>query len=421
MKLILDYFDIQNIAFSDTTCLERKTLFICRKDIEDLIMRDSQISRVSVDIANPGDSCRILPVKDALQPRTKLDGRSGYFGSQGVEPDRMGTSKTLVLDGVSVLLLGPIVSNMEGIVDMTGEGAEYTPFGKTANLTLWVETKRELNPEQVKKAQHDALAKVAVFLAEKASGLEPDRQETLVWEPMAGDLPRIGIVDLFVLRTSYDTLVYGEDSGGFIPTMINPLAALDGAIENVSGRVSGHRPATFYHQNNPVILEGLNRHGKTINLVGVLVSLHENVFEKKIKNAQLVCDLARMLQLDGLIVIEENKGNPDADIMLICRNAENSGIKTVLMTDESAGEDGCSVGMADSTPLANAMITSGNCNATIELPVVDKVIGDINCVGKINGTFFNSLHEDGSITAELLAIPGSCIEMGYTDLMCESI
>jgi glycine reductase len=102
--------------------------------------------------------------------------------------------------------------------------------------------------------------------------------------------------------------------------------------------------------------------------------------------------------------------------MLNCRFLESSGIKTVLITDEYAGRDGRSQGLADVTPEADAVITNGNGNQLITLPAMEKVIGSIESVEIITGGFSGSLHNDGSITVELASIMGSLCELGYEHL-----
>lgn len=411
-----------NKVMSDTqTFVQHGCLHVNLEQLRSELMRDPNIRDVQINLANPGESCRILPVKDAIEPRCKVGEKPEYFCSLGMNPQSAGSGVTRILDGAAVLVSGPRFSNMEGIVDMFGPGQPYTPFGNTCNVVLWIEAQDNLPPDVVRKTQHNAGARAAEYLACLADAA-PDQTETLSWDPVfSNNLPRVAILDIFVFRAGYDTLVYGRDTGYFIPTVINPLAALDGAIENVSGRISGHRPATYHHQNNPTILEAIKRHNSEINLVGVLIGLQENSYERKIQNSQMMKELMRILHLDGLIIIEENKGNPDVDLMLSCKAAEDLGIKTVLMTDESAGEDGASPGMADFVPEATAIISSGNCNEAILLPPAERIIGDIGCVGLLNGSFHDSLLADGSLRVELLALPGSCVELGTTDMTCIEI
>ena len=420
MELTFKYVSVNDMVFSNETAVRDGTIYIDKDEMERMIRQDPHIENVRIDIARPGESVRIMPVKDVLEPRIKLDEQGGYFALTGVTPDRIGRGETLVLKGAAVVLTSPLASYMEGILDMSGEAARYTPFSKTCNLVLWIETKEDISFYEKQLAQHMAARKAALCLAEHARDHKIADSETFSWEPERSDLPRYGLVHMFTCR-HVDTLVYGKDVAGFIPPLVNPLAAIDGGIECLSCRVSAHRPPTFYHENNPSVMGALRRHGKELNFVGVLVSLHENTQSFKEKNAHMCVELMKMLQLDCAIIIEENKGNPDVDLMLVCKQAERAGIKIVLMTDESAGEDGASQGMADIVQEADAIVTNGNCNAKININPMERVLGDPSLFGKISGTSFEDLQDDGSYNVELLCIPSACNQMGYTTLTCVDV
>jgi len=92
------------------------------------------------------------------------------------------------------------------------------------------------------------------------------------------------------------------------------------------------------------------------------------------------------------------------------------GIKTVIITDEYAGQDGKSQSLADADPLADAVVTGGNANEVIILPKLDKVIGTLDYVDVIAGGHAGSLRPDGTIEAELQVITGATNEMGFNRL-----
>jgi len=114
-----------------------------------------------------------------------------------------------------------------------------------------------------------------------------------------------------------------------------------------------------------------------------------------------------------VIISKEGFGNPDADVMMNCRKIEEKGIPTVLITDEFAGVDGGSQSLADTTPHANAVVSTGNANELITLPPMDRIIGDIGVVEKMAGTVSGGLSKQGGITAELQVIVGSTNELGF--------
>lgn len=418
VELEFNFIDIEDIAFADKTYVEGKRLLVCQKEICDLVLQEPKIESVKLDIALPGDSTRILSVKDVIEPRVKLDKYGGYFSGVLRPVDNCGSGKTLVLRGAAVMLTGPFEEFMEGIVDMSGPGADLVPFSKLRNLVLWVKTVPGLDYGLNKEIQKMAGRKIAVYLAEKAKEAPVSEVKTYRWEPVESDLPRVGQVLMLSTRSPNDAYLYGNDIAPIIPTAISPLAAIDGATENVSCRVNAHRHTTYQHQNNPVVFDALDRHLKEFNFTGVIVTLERISHQEKEKNSTLAADLAELLRLNGVVVTQENAGNPDADLMMVCRKMERRGIKTVLITDECAGEGGVSQGLADSTPEADAVISCGNANASVLLPPMKKTIGDPAVIGKLNGTYADSLKPDGSIRMELLGIPSSCSELGDGRLSC---
>ena len=88
----------------------------------------------------------------------------------------------------------------------------------------------------------------------------------------------------------------------------------------------------------------------------------------------------------------------------------------VLVTDEYAGRDGASQGLADITPEANAVVTNGNGNQFVILPPMDETIGELDTIDIITGGHKGSLKPDGSIEMEIAGIMGATCELGYSNL-----
>ena len=71
MKLELGYINITDIQFADVSKVEDGVLYVNTKELEELVLEDEHIKAVEFDIAKPGDSIRITPVKDVIEPRVK--------------------------------------------------------------------------------------------------------------------------------------------------------------------------------------------------------------------------------------------------------------------------------------------------------------------------------------------------------------
>ena len=107
--------------------------------------------------------------------------------------------------------------------------------------------------------------------------------------------------------------------------------------------------------------------------------------------------------------------------MMVCRSLEKKGIKTVIISNEDAGVDGKSEPLPDGTIEADAIISTGNSNATIHIPKMDKVIGDIKAIERVTGGFVGSIQEDGSLVIEIHGIMGSHNLQGFGKLSAVTV
>lgn len=423
MKLELGSINIKDIRFGEKSGIQGGVLSVCREDVKKLVLEDDKIKDVKLDIAKPGESVRITPVKDVIEPRTKVEGNGGIFPGVVSGVETVGSGKTYALKGMAVVTAGKIVGFQEGIIDMTGPGAEYTPFSKLLNLVLVVEPVEGLTQHEYEQSVRLAGLKTASFIGALAKDLTPDSireyESPTITEGIKKypDLPRVGYV--LMLQSQgllHDTYVYGVDAKKSLTTLISPTEIMDGAIISGNCVSACDKNTTYHHLNNPVIADLFDEHGKTLNFVGVIIT-NENVYlaDKK-RSSDWAAKLAAFLGLDGVIISQEGFGNPDTDLILNCKKAEAKGIKTVIITDEYAGRDGKSQSLADADSSADACVTGGNANEVIVLPKMDKVIGMLDYVGKIAGGNEASLRADGSIEVEIQAITGATNEMGFNTL-----
>lgn len=423
MRLEMGHIYIKDIQFGPESKIEDGVLYVSEEAVKAVALEEEKIKSVSLDIARPGESVRITPVKDVIEPRVKVEGRGGIFPGVISKTDTVGEGKTYALKGMAVVTAGKIVGFQEGIIDMTGPGADYTPFSKTQNLVMVCEPEEGIEPHDYEKAVRLAGFRVAVYIGELARDLTPD--ETKVYETCTikegiekyPDLPRVAYVQMLQSQgLLHDTYVYGVDAKRIVPTILSPTEIMDGAIVSGNCVSACDKNPTYVHLNNPVVHDLFEQHGKTLNFVCQIIT-NENVYlADKLRSSDWTAKLCKMLDLDGVIVSQEGFGNPDTDLILNCKKIEAEGVKTVIITDEYAGRDGKSQSLADADPAADAVITGGNANQVIILPKLDKVIGTLDYVTKIAGASEETLREDGSLEVELQVITGATNETGFNKL-----
>ncbi len=427
MKLELGYIEVKDIQFGSQTKLDGSTLIVSKDAMSEYIMgideAKAYIKSIDFDIARPGESVRITPVKDVIEPRVKVDGPGGIFPGVIADVDTVGSGRTHVLRGMSVVTAGKIVGFQEGIIDMCGIGAEYTPFSRLNNLVVICEPVETASRYEYEKAVRLVGLHSAVYLGELARNVTPDSIDTFetlgMKESMQKypELPRIAYVHMLQSQgLMHDTYVYGVDMKLSLSTIINPTETMDGAIISGNCVSACDKNTTYHHQNNPVVKHLFEEHGKTFNYVCNIIT-NENVYlaDKK-RSSDWSAKLCALMDLDGVIVSQEGFGNPDADLIMNCKKIELAGIPTVIITDEYAGPDGKSQSLADADPIADAVVTCGNANEVIVLPPMNKIIGTLDYVDVISGGHDGSLRSDGSIEAEIQIITGATNEMGFNRL-----
>jgi glycine reductase complex component B subunit alpha and beta len=374
MRLELGKIFIKDIQFAAQTKVENGVLYVNKEELINEISGDERIASIDFEIARPGEEVRIIPVKDVVEPRVKVEGNGGIFPGFINKVDTVGSGRTHVLKGAAVVTTGKIVGFQEGIIDMSGEGAKYTPFSKTNNLVIIAEPKEGVNQHNHEDAVRMIGFKAAAYLGKFGKDVEPDEVKVFETLPLIEqvkqypELPKV--VYVYMIQTQgllHDTYVYGVDGKKIIPTIMYPTEVFDGAVVSGNCVSACDKNPTYVHMNHPIIEELYERHGKDINFLGCVVT-NENVYlADKQRSSDWVAKLVEFMGADAVIVSEEGFGNPDADLVMNCNKITDKGVKTVLLTDEYAGQDGSSQSLADSTPKGDAVVTNGNANEVREI------------------------------------------------------
>ena len=423
MKLELGKIFIKDVQFGDKTQVIKSTLYVDKKEIEKLVLQDDNIKSVNIDIARPGESVRIAPVKDVIEPRVKVSGLGQVFPGVMNKVKTVGEGRTHCLEGACVVTGGSIVGFQEGIIDMSGPIAEYTPFSKTNNICVMMQPKENISTHEYEKAARLAGLRVATYIGESAKDIDPDEIKTYETKPLIKQikeyphLPTVAYVHMLQSQgLLHDTYYYGVDAKEILPTLMYPTEIMDGAIISGNCVAPCDKVTTYHHLHNPVIEDLYKRHGEDINFVGVILT-NENVFlMDKERSSDMVAKLVDYLGIDGVLITEEGYGNPDTDLMMNCKKCSDAGADVVLITDEFPGRDGKSQSVADATKEADAVVSCGQGNLVVRFPAMDKIIGTLEYVETMIGGYEGCLYEDNSMDAELQIIIASTIANGFNHL-----
>ena len=420
MRLEIGNFYVKDIVFGDELSFKNGILTIQKDEALAFIREDDRITDAELYIAKPGDKIRMCPVKEAIEPRTRLDGR-GLFPGYTSEVVPAGDGVIHALKNTSVLVVGKHWGGVQdGVIDMSGEGQKYTYFGQLNNIVLVADTNEEFERfEQQKK--NDALRRAGHKLAEYIGACvkELTPGETEVYElgqmikrdPEVEKLPSVVYVmqpQSQMEEMGYNDLVYGWDMNHFVPTVMHPNEVLDGALVSGSFMPVSSKWSTYDFQNCPNIKALYREHGKTINFLGVIMSNLNVALEQKERSALFVAQIAKSLGADGAVLAEEGYGNPDADFVGCYVALEDAGVKVVGVTNECTGRDGQSQPLVTLDEKCNAIVSCGNVSELIKLPPMETVLGELDALKRdgLSGGWADdeilgpSVKEDGSIIME---------------------
>lgn len=373
MRLHLGLIHIEDVRFGATTSIENHVLSIDRQELISLLQQEPLFERVDIAIAHPGESCRIIRVLDVLEPRYRLNGPNfpGALDPNGL----VGDGHTRALKNVLVVETSEGQSRDRNIIDMSGPATLYSPFGDMHNVVLLPRPVAGADGDEYRLAVKKAGLRAAAYLAGAARQLVP--HETRIYELKSvafnqgpKELPRIAYI--FPIHSHQhptqqkETVYYGSNIQGFLPTIVHPNEILDGAL------MFSYSAFTYFAQNHPVIEELYRRHGRDLWFAGVILTVAPVTVSEKERNALLAARLAKdTLGADGIIATKIGGGAVDTDLMMIYSRCEEMGMKATLIIMERYPDTGITFVPEN----VNALVTPGLTRDAITLPAVERVIG----------------------------------------------
>lgn len=435
MKLCLHEIKIGGLKWGGRTTVREGVLYINREEAINACGTFENIEAFSLDIACPGDSVRIIPVKAAIEPRCKLTDEGSVFPGVSGEMKEAGIGSTLALKNCAVLVTEcgdkEVKCRTGAIVDMRGPIAQYCPFSNTFNVVLSAHVKPDILKEETLSTDEScriASFRLATYLAKCCEDVEADKIKEYALDKADEKLP--GVVYIMQLLSQNPEIIdfhlYGQLAGNtLIPTILHPNEVIDGAVTTFLGAhctVCSDKQYMYEIQNSPVIEEFYNQHGKTIRFLGVIVHNEVTTMEGKHRCSLFTTKLAEMLGANGAILVTEGHGNPDEDIMLNVKALEKKGIKTVIISDELGGRDGKSPGLADWAPECNAMISVGNTHQLLAIPeTMDTLIGNKESLDIVRAIVDKQPEDERYFYTELIHVPCACAQAGIGYLSADWI
>ena len=373
MRLDLGLVHVKNVRFGARIEIVDDELVIDRQELIAQLEQEPLFERVEIEIAHPGESCRIIRVLDVVEPRYRMNGPNfpGALDPIGL----VGDGRTHALKNVAVVETDQLAVQSRNIIDMSGPAAEYSPIANMHNVVLLPYPKPGADKDDYRLAVKKAGLKTATYLAAATKDVAPHETQTFELPPVAlnqepKDLPRIAYI--FPMHSHQhptqqnETVFYGSNIQGFMPTIVHPNEILDGAL------MFSYSAFTWFAQNHPVIHELYRRHGVDLWFAGVVLTVAPVTIAEKERNTALAARLAKeVLNADGIIATKIGGGAVDTDLMMIYTRGEEMGMKAALIIMERYPDTGITFVPAN----VNALVTPGLTRDAITLPAVARVIG----------------------------------------------
>ncbi len=392
------------------------------------MQEDKRFSRVDIELAHPGESCRILQVLDVIEPRAKTKGSGEDFPGALGKPGAVGEGSTCVLRGAAVVLSShsekaELSRDLSGdIIDMSGPGAEASIYGKTHNVVVLPSPANGIVSRDYRIALKIAGLKTAIYLARAGENMKPDEVEvydlpsvTEIGKGLEG-LPKVAYIHQ-VLSTQYqpmvgDPVLYGSNIDSIVPTILHPNEVLDGAILSDCRAMSME---TYIIQNHPIIKELYRKHGKDLLFAGVIITLGYNNEPEYERAAVMAANLAKnILGAEGVVLTKSGGGVPEISMAKVAARCEELGIKTAIAMCHFAAD--ASDTRFEGTLIFNllegdaAIVSMGMPMNPITLPPMERIIGTF--VTLPEGTPIN-----GEINRPLSWVKGAVSQLGNSKLI----
>ncbi len=394
MRLELLWSQIETLTAGTTTRMAGKALEVNLEELRAQLESDARLQRVRLDLAHPGEACRIGRVFDVVAPRAKLEGGVDFPGVLG-KLVRAGSGRTLALANVAVVVTDQPLQNPGGLalIDMSGPAADLTEFARTHNVVLSAWPAPRLGRPEYLSAIRLAGLKTAVYLARAARNAETNHIDVFdlpapTRVPAAMQhLPRVAYV--FQIHSHQrptgveEGILYGDPVRQMLPTVLHPNEILDGAV--VRGFM-GRNATTYAIQNHAVIRALYAQHEQTLWFAGLALTVAQATEPERVRSACMAAGIvAHVLGADGAVFTKIGGGAPHVDMAQAAAQCEALGVKTTLIVEDMS-TDGSQEGMLlFNFPGLDALVNVGGAQEKVALPAMARVIGADDLVASLQG------------------------------------
>jgi len=159
--LELAEFPVDDLRFGRKLEYAGRSLEVDEAEVVEIASRDPRILSARLDIVRPDEEVRVTGIRDAVEPRVKVDGGGQVFPGITNPVTPVGAGRTHRLSGMTLMTTaeyeGTIrtgtTAQRSAILDMWGPGAALTGFSRYPHLVLTL----GLPPDLIEAEAHQAI------------------------------------------------------------------------------------------------------------------------------------------------------------------------------------------------------------------------------------------------------------------------
>ncbi|HEU0166856.1 MAG TPA: glycine/sarcosine/betaine reductase component B subunit [Chloroflexota bacterium] len=390
MRLTQHVHEVASVGWGERTSLAGSRLTIDKRALQDELLKDDRLLGVDLELARPGESCRIVNVFDVVEPRAKIEPDGADFPGILGRVQSVGYGTTRVLSGAAVTVLDPVPppqqmgrnTNAGHVLDLgptieLSNGAmlptaEVSLYAGLHHVVVIPRLADGVTGDAAHNAARVASVRAAAFLARSVEAGTPDEERVFELTQVSDELPRIAYVYQLhshqIPTVTGEPLLYGDNCRRLLPTILHPNEVLDGAVVRSYYQLN---MLTYGIQNNAVIHDLYARHGRELNFVGMVVNVANVMAEERDRSTILSSNLVKWtLKADGVVLTKTIGGAPHVDMGLVAARCEELGVKSAMLVS-IAGEGEDSALFND--PSLNAIVSTAS-SASVKLGPVERVI-----------------------------------------------
>jgi hypothetical protein len=371
-RLEVGKINISKVQSGAKTEIKSGVLTVNIPELKKLLMQDKRLGRVDIEVANPGESTRIVRIKSVFEARARTGARKGQFPFPGVMGGGTdaGEGSVVALKGLMVHVCNP--SN--NTITVSDKNPDITETGTMVQMDSPKEGECDASaycavavscyplkdypftyrPDPWKKPKLDletfgaalALAgmKTSAYLGRAGENLTPDSIEVLELPVLGGGIPKgmenlPKIVYLSVTETANSpwlsetfantnpAVIYGENAYYIKSEIMHPNNYIDGAFTSPFSQSD----CDYGYRNDPMVMELYRRHGKDLYFRGMIHHTLRVGYPYLDTGCRAVVeDIVNTLGANGVVVYKPGGGAPHAPIANICNMCEAQGVSAVV-------------------------------------------------------------------------------------------